>query len=194
MTQRYTHDSRAWAQRILGALLPEGVTANIILLRDGWGMNITVCGKSDCRPYEFGPGLTEYHLIRLADLWKTGDYVAPPEPATTPDALGHFVDTADDLRAWVRPAKRGQRVVYFTGNLAQFRADASKQVVALQAKGDEKISGFGNSAAERVTLTNLQARLALLAAVNTLMEASMIELTQLRMSDGTGFTYYAVKR
>lgn len=195
MTQRYTHESRAWAQRILGALLPEGVTANVTLLREGWGIDVTICGKSACRSYEFAPGLTEYHLIQTANQWKTGDMVLPAtaEPRAA-DSIGLFVDTVEDLQAWVRTARRGQRVVYFTGNLAQFRSDASKEVVTLQARGDEKASGNGITAAERLRLTTLQVRLAMLAAVSTLQNAGMIDLTQLRMSDGTGFTYYAVKR
>lgn len=195
MTQRYTHETRAWASRILAALLPEGVTANVTLLREGWGMNITICGKSACHTYEFAPGISEYHLIRVADQWKTGDMVLSlDQEPRAPDAIGLFVDTVEHLQAWVRTAKRGQRVVYFTGNLAQFRSDASKEVVTLQARGDEKPSGNGITAAERVRMTTMQVRLAMLAAVSTLQNAGMIDLTQLRMSDGAGFTYYAVKR
>lgn len=195
MSQRYTHENRAWVKRTLSALLPEGVTADVSLLRDGWQMQVTVCGPKSCHPYEFAPGLTELHLIRLAEQWKTGDRVPPPhDDKATPEALGSMVDTADELRAWARSSKKGQRVIYFTGNLAQFRADTAKAVVTLQAKGDEKISGNGLSAAERVKLTSMQGKLSLLEAVNTLQVASMIELTQARLTDGQGFIYYAVKR
>ena len=196
MTTRYTHETRAWAQKTLGALLPDGVEADIALLRDGFQMIVTLCGAKGCERYEFPPGLTEYHLFRLAEQWKTGEPVVPLSGADrTLEKLGHFVDTPDEMRAWVRSAKRGQRVVYFTGNLAEFRDDAPKQIVKLQAKGDEKISGNGLSAAERVKLTGLQNRLRLLTDINTMQLAGLIDLTQAHIgAEFGGFTYYAVKR
>lgn len=195
MTTRFTHQTRGWAKQILAALLPSTVTSDIALYRDGWEMKITICGTKSCHTYEFVPDLSEFQLIKLADQWKTGERVAPIiTEATASQPLGNFVDTADELRAWVRTAKKGQRVIYFMGNLAQFRTDTSKKVVELQARGDSKASGNGLSAAERVQLTSMQGRLTLLESINTLQVANMIELTQARMSDGQGFTYYAVKR
>lgn len=195
MTTRFTHETRQWAKQILAALLPSTASVDIALYRDGWQMKITICGKNECHLYELTPPLTEFQLVSIANQWKTGERVAPPlSENTAGNRLGSIVETADDLKTWVRSARKGQRVIYFLGNLAQFRVDASKEVVALQAKGDSTASGNGLSAAERVLLTKLQTTTALLVDINTLQLAGMIEVTQARMADGEGFVYYATKR
>jgi hypothetical protein len=193
MTRRYTFDDLGETKRKLAALLPQGVTATATLMRDGWAMQVTVCGRDTCRPYDFGPGLTDLSLFRVADQWKTGEWVKPLADSFVA-VTGQFVDSRNELMVWFNSAKRGERIVYFTGRLAEFRAEAPKQIVSLQALADQSRTGKPLGTADRVKLMDLQAKMDLLEAVQHLNSASLLDLTQMRMTDGVGFTYYAVKR
>lgn len=199
MSRRYTHEDTAEIKRKLTALLPASVTCMATLTRDGWGLTLSVCGPQQCHAYEFGPGLNDIQILRVSEQWKGGTY-APPMPApgsstiTEAQSLAHFVDNRNELMQWVREGKRGSRVVYFRGNLAQFRADAPKDVVRLQSKNDQKVKPDNLEAGERVSLTRIQNTLDMLEAINTLQVAGLIDVAQQRMADNTGFVYYAAKR
>jgi hypothetical protein len=160
-------------------------------------MAITVCGRSQCLPYEFGPGLDNRHLLQIADQWKTGERVV--QSASTFDpmlevAQVRFIEDADSLTAWVRTARKGNRVIYFRGEIAQFRYEAPRRLARLLAKADELPAGKSLETHERIDVATIQRQLALLEAVNHLHMANMIEMVQLRMTDGTGTVYYAAKR
>ncbi len=194
MTRRYTHDDSQEVRRKTQALLPEGVTCTTTLMRDGWQLNIVVCGAKTCHTYEFGPGITDLHMLKVSAQWKNGDREVSLVTSDDIKATGHYVDNKGELTHWARTSRPGERVVYFRGNLAQYRADAGPRMVALQTLADASRTGKPLPPHERVELMDLQNRQELLEAVQHLSMAAVISLVQERMSDGQGFTYYAVKR
>ena len=195
MTRRYTHDDSQEVRRKTQALMPEGVECTATLLRDGWQLNLVVCGRTSCHTYEFGPGITDLHMVKVAGQWKSGDRDVSHIPAADDvKTTGQFADNRDEMTYWARTARVGDRVVYFRGNLAQFRAEAGPRIVALQAQADASRTGKPLPPQEHVTLMDLQAKQDLLEAVQHLSRANVVSLVQERLADGTGFTYYAVKR
>lgn len=199
MSRRYSFEDISTTERKLAALLPASVTCRATLQKDGWGLALSVCGEQQCHTYEFGPGLNDIQILRVSDQWKDGIYAPPvlaPGSSTITEAqsLAHFVDNRNELMQWVREGKRGSRVVYFRGNLAQFRADAPKDVVRLQSKNDQKVKPDNLEAGERVQLNRIQGTLDMLEAIGTLQVAGLIDVAQQRMADNTGFVYYAAKR
>lgn len=199
MSRRYEYQDAARAAVVLKAMLPEGIAVTATLTRDGWEMSIAVCGSSECKSFEFGPGITDHHLVTLAESWATGDYVAPAEPATHGlSALqSQSVETAEQLISWARNAKHGARAIYFRGELAQFRYDGPRQLrekSAMLEKINVKNKKDPDVARLRVQVNQLQTTLELLVAVERLREASVIVLMQLRLTDGSGCVYFAVKR
>lgn len=197
MTRRYVFADISRATRVLGALVPDGVSVNSSIIRDGFGVSISVCGLAGCYSYEFGPGVTDTHLLKISEQWETGSRVEStyePFDPTLAVAQVRFIETKDAITAWMREAKKGSRVVYFKGELAQYRADAPRRLVRLQAKADNLPAGETLDTHERIELAKIQRLLELLEAVQHLHQANMIEMVQLRMTDGTGTVYYAAKR
>ena len=64
MSRRYTHEDTAETKRKLTALLPASVTCMATLIRDGWGLALSVCGEQQCHTYDFGPGLNDIQILR----------------------------------------------------------------------------------------------------------------------------------
>lgn len=193
MNRLYGFDDTQRTNRILRALLPEGVTATATVANKGWELTVIVCGRTECKTYHFNTGLEDKHLLRLADWWKTGAEVVNDMPAIAAKTAPS-VTTADGLANWHRMAKKGEKAVYFRGQLAQFRFDASKRIVALMAEIDGENSEYQSKATERAELQAKQDTVELLHAIEAMQQHGAVELIQERLSDGTGATYFAIKR
>jgi hypothetical protein len=196
MSRRYEFSDVQRVNRTLDALVPEGVKVVTTLVEDGYGLVVTVCGAKTCANYSFGPGATEHNLLKVAEQWKTGEQ-APLSPSFDPQMANgttRFINTKEELIAWVRTAKKGERVIYFHGELAQARYDMPRQRVAIMARSDALPPGKTLEPFERVRLQKISETLEMLEAIGQLQSSNLIEPVQLRMTDGTGYTYYAARK
>lgn len=199
MTRKYVYQDAARAAGILKALLPTGLDCSVSLVRDGWEARVTVCGQTGCETFDFNLGLTDHHLVDLADCWKTGSYVRPAgQQSTALNAMRSLsVETPEQMIAWARSARKGEKVIYFRGELAQFRFDAPRKI---RDKSDllDRIKSKNKKDADvarlRTEVRQLEDQNQLLVAVERLREASVIVLMQLRLTDGSGCVYFAVKK
>ena len=190
---RYTAKDSARAIRVLSALLPEPVKATATVAADGWQFQITICGVETCKTYDFQAGLEDRHLLQLSEWWQSGREIASEIPSITTHTARTLI-TADEAAAWVRQAHKGDRAVYFRGELAQFRYSAPKRVVELQPRIDGARNEYQRKPAEIAELRNLEERLALIRAMDAMHVAGLVEYLQDRMQDGGGAVYYAVRR
>jgi hypothetical protein len=186
-------------QRIMQALLPEGVVVNTSAIRDGWELSVVICGKKSCHTYEFQRSLTDKHLLFVAETWATGEHIQPISGQDVSDLnrkalASKHIGNRNDFATWCRESRRGAKVSYFIGELSRFRFDAPRRIVKLQALNDKAKKVQPRPTSEQVELAALQETLDLLDAVNKLHAAAAIEMVQHRAPDGTGATYYAVKR
>lgn len=184
--------------RILQALLPETVKVLAQATRGGWIMSITLCGKASCETYEIKPNMNDRELLSLSLVWATGEFVAPPKgedkSVVAAIAADRHITSRNDFISWSRESKHASKIVYFHGNLAQFRFDAPRRVVQLQALSDKSRPSKPRPVDERIELSALQERLSLLEAINNIQRANVIDVFQVKSPDGSGATYYAVKR
>lgn len=198
MSRRYQHADVARTQRVMQALLPVGVRVATSSISDGWELSIVVCGATACEPYVFAPGVTDKQLLVIADQWSTGSLVRPigqdKSEVLRRVLRSEMITNRNDFATWCRESKRQTKVAYFRGVLSQFRFDAPRRLVQLQGLADEAKPSRPRPQSEAVEAAKLRETLDLLELVTLLHDAKSIELVQHRLADGTGATYYAVKR
>lgn len=196
---RFTPDEVSRTSRIMRALLPETCHVICQAVSDGWEMSVSICGTEGCNVVRFTRSMTDRHLLILAERWKTGR-LDPDRTSDEPYSLerqamvAQSVTLANDLMGWLRTAPKGDKVQYFRGNLAQFRFDAPRRIVQLQSLADRATKKHPRPTSEADELTRLQEQQDLIAKVQHLADANLVMVVQNRIPDGSGATYYAIKR
>jgi hypothetical protein len=199
VSRRFEVSDISRTQRIMQALLPEGVSVNTSAVRDGWELAVVVCGKHSCETYNFTRSLADKHLLFVAATWATGEFVRPVDADAAQEInrkalASKVVGNRNELATWCREAPRRDKVSYFSGVLSQFRFDAPRRLVKLQGLADKAKASRPRPQMELVEAAQLRETLDLLELVTKLHDAGRIELVQHRLADGSGATYYAVKR
>lgn len=197
MKTRFSPDDVSRTSRIMRALLPTGFDVICQSVSDGWEMSVSICGPEGCNESRFTRSMTDRHLLILAECWKTGHPVRSGDEfyALERQAMvAQSVTLANDLMGWLRTAPKGDKVQYFRGNLAQFRFDAPRRIVQLQSLADRATKKHPRPTSEADELTRLQEQQDLIAKVQHLADANLVMVVQNRIPDGSGATYYAIKR
>lgn len=198
MTQTYGHNDAVRVQQVLTALLPPSVSSSVQVLGGGLTLGIALCGPKACRTFEFSSKISEADLLTLAKSWATGDFVVPDSPkdqtliARSSPILE--ITTREAFFTWFKPAKQGQRIIYFKGRLAQFRQDSTKRIVTLTGLADNARPSRPRPTSERIELMQLNEQTYLLNEIGRLHSMGKIELTQGNMPNDAGTVYYATKK
>ena len=180
-------------RRIVEAIVPHQCSVHTASINQGWKVSLTICGTQSCHSYNIEPPLNREAIVRLAAAWETGNYAfAPlaPKPADKVIAARN----SGDLVVWARKAQSGQRIVYFEGELAQFRQTANTKLRKLHTESDRRTEKTKRWAKKATIMDRLQDQIDLLGVVERLRQANVIDLVQKRKPDGSGAVYFAVRK
>jgi hypothetical protein len=185
----YSDAAVSQASRKLNAILADGVTAWVRTSggRDRLAISVTnSAGMTWLYEFTTEPALSDAAIVDIANEWRTGTLADLPSLPAMRDK-GAFLD-------WARSAKPGQTVVYFTGELAQFRATAPQRILQLQRLADQARPAAPRPPGEAIELARLQDAIELIQAATTLQQSETVALTQRRSADGKGWMYCATRR
>lgn len=214
MVKTYSHaESQLVLRKVEGLLRPShpAIGIHVGITNAGHTLALVLADRfsGTSRLYEFGwagrdgtsegrtaPHVSNAALLAICDEWETGQAVPSPqtEALTAAGPLALEVTTRDGFLNWLRRAKPGDQCLYFRGELAQFRKDATARILELQIRADSARPSRARPAAESVELESLMQRLDLIAAVFKTRDAGLIAPTQRRAIEGDGMIYYAAKR
>lgn len=106
--------------------------------------------------------------------------------------LPHFTDKGEFL-AWVRLARKGDKAVYFIGELAAFRQSAAARIVELERLCDAARPSQPRPPGEAMEIDMLRSRMDLASSVSGLASTGLLHVTQKRNAEGGGWHYIATR-
>lgn len=191
----FDHGEVSRTANVMKALLLASCTVSVTVRKGGFELSIVICGGNDCREFEFRRSHSDRELLTLAESWKTGSYqqTANADAMARAASVKHLTEV-NEFTTWAKTAKQGERVQYYEGNLAAFRFEAPRRRVKLEDKADKASAKSPMNQTELQELAKIIEVQTLLDAVANLHRVGMIELVQARKNDGTGASYYAVRK
>lgn len=203
----YGPDDITSACRMIGGLVPSGVRVMASVVNAGVTLKVLVQSGIDLATYEFGwtgrsatsPGKPAPVFGRaaaniIADEWETGRHLPVANRADNHanHAAPEWVRSRQELTGWLVGSKNNNvAVVYFAGNLADYRAKAHKRLVEInriEDKGSGRMPLRASLRRERAQIERVQE---LLQTIDKLYKNGTITLSQRRA--GTETHYLATK-